>query len=392
MALSTDVKWITNTMRAAPVVNGNTPGCLIAVLDALLVTGWGATTALSVSVADGIATATVNAGNSFTEHAVVRIEGATPAALNGDARVLTANNAQITFATTAPDGVATGTITLKFAPAGWEKVFVGTNKAVYRSTDVAGERLYLRVDDGNNLFARVRGFEAMSDVDTGTGPFPLDTMISGGGYWHKSGVSSATAVPYLIVADTRLMLQAMLFGVPQGATRFAAKVQGFGDIIAANPGGDAWATVLSAANVDRDTYLQYGGLSGAAADSSSSGMSCFARGWQGLGGAVYARPFPEAGRDDQLSGNSNTFGAAPSVVDGRIRFARMLLRDQVGVVFRGAVPGVYYIPQSGVASIFGVPLALVDGANGRRLAVVHVGSSPDSVVGAALIDVTGPWR
>lgn len=73
--LSTSVKWIRNDMRGAPVINGNTPGCLIAALDALLVTGWGTTTALSVSVSGGIATATVNAGSSFAEHAVVRLMG-----------------------------------------------------------------------------------------------------------------------------------------------------------------------------------------------------------------------------------------------------------------------------------------------------------------------------
>ncbi len=106
---STAVKWIRHDMRGAPEIKGNAPGALIAALKALLVTGWGSTTALSVSVEAGIATATVTAGSSFTEHAVVLVAGATPAALNGEARVLTASNTQITFATTAPDGLATGT-------------------------------------------------------------------------------------------------------------------------------------------------------------------------------------------------------------------------------------------------------------------------------------------
>ena len=37
---SFSVSYIRDNMRGAPVINGNTPGCLIAALDALLVSGW----------------------------------------------------------------------------------------------------------------------------------------------------------------------------------------------------------------------------------------------------------------------------------------------------------------------------------------------------------------
>ena len=393
MADTYSVSYITNTMRGAPVISGNTPGCLIAVLDALLINGWGLAAPTSVSVAGGVATATFSGPTSWEIGAVIGITGGTPSGLAGKSRVVSVVGNTLTFATTAADGTYTGSIGIKYAPAGWEKVFTATNKAVYRSTDVTGARLYLRVDDSSNLFARVRGFESMSDVDTGFGMFPLDTMISGGGYWYKSVTSSAAAAPYLMAADARLLLQAVMHGIPGGSTRSGTKVQGFGDIIAGNPGGDAWATVLSVSSSESNGYLNYGGLSGATADSNGGfGMASFARGWQGLGSSVHARPFPETGRDDQLSGNCTMFGAAPSVVDGQIKLSRMLLRDQAGVIYRGVVPGVYYIPQTAVLSLFATPGALVERADGRRLAVLHVGTATDYFSGVALVDVTGPWR
>lgn len=52
----------------------------------------------------------------------------------------------------------------------WEKVFTGTNKAVYRSK--TGIRPYLRIDDSNLEWAEIQMYETMSDVDTGTGVCP----------------------------------------------------------------------------------------------------------------------------------------------------------------------------------------------------------------------------
>jgi hypothetical protein len=52
-----------------------------------------------------------------------------------------------------------------------DKVFSGTNKAVYRH--LTGQRPYIRIDDAYGVEARVRLYESMSDVDTGTDEFPL---------------------------------------------------------------------------------------------------------------------------------------------------------------------------------------------------------------------------
>ena len=395
---STAVKWIRHDMRGAPEIKGNAPGASIAALKALLVTGWGGVTALSVSVEAGIATATFNAGSSFTEHAVVLVAGATPAALNGEARVLTASNTQITFATTAPDGLATGTITIKNAPAGWEEVFSGTNKSVFRSTDVTGWRFYLRVDDSSGLFARVRGYETMSDIDTGTGMFPLDSQISGGWYWHKATSSNATAIPYLLAADAKQVLQAIAYGVSGGAAYAMTGVFGFGEGVHLNPAGDAFATVLSG-SASSNSSLQYGALSGAKSDSNGSyGGVVFARGWQGLGGSIFARPVPEGGDSTVFSGADNTLGAAPSPIDGSVNMVRMLLKEQGAPgLLRSVTPGCYFVPQKLDYMLYAAQFALHDGGGalaGCKFAAIFLGSGSygDSRSGTAFVDVTGPWR
>lgn len=388
------VSYITNTMRGAPTVQGNTPGGLIAVLDCLLINGWGLAAPQSLTVAAGVATATFASATAWDVGAVIEVTGATPAALNGKSRVATSAGLTLSFATTAPDGTYTGSIGIKYAPAGWEKVFSGTNKAAYRSTDVTGSRFYLRIDDSNGLYARVRGYETMSDIDTGTGLFPLDSQFSGGGYWHTASASNAIAIAYLLAADSKMLLQAMCLGVASGAASTTTAVYGFGEGVALNPAGDAFASLLSASS-SYSGYMSYGSLSGAISDSSTNGASFFARGWQGLGGAVYARPVPEGGSTAVLSGDDSTLGVAPGRVDGAIRMARMLLKDQGSNDLRCVVPGCHFVPQVLDSALFPAPFALSDGAGtlaGRKLAAVPVGGSVASRAGTAFVDVTGPWR
>ena len=76
----------------------------------------------------------------------------------------------------------------KSAVTGWQKVFSGVNKAVYRAT--SGNRFYLRVDDADNNVARVVGYETMTGVDTGTFSFPTQTQVAGGLFLRKTNGST----------------------------------------------------------------------------------------------------------------------------------------------------------------------------------------------------------
>jgi len=87
---------------------------------------------------------------------------------------------------------------------GWEKMaFSDATRAIYRSTDVQGTRLYLQVDDSGDKWARVIGYETMTAIYTGTGQFPTSAQLSGGGYYHKSNTADAVERDHYIVADSR---------------------------------------------------------------------------------------------------------------------------------------------------------------------------------------------
>lgn len=392
---TTSVKFIASTQRGAPTLNG-TAGTLLAVLDALFNTGWGPTTALSVNVSAGIATATLTAGETFERDAVVLIAGATPSALNGEAKVKTSSNTSITWDTTAPDGAATGTITIRYAPqTAWSKVYAATNKGAYRSSHVQSRGHYLRVDDTGTTTARVRGYESMTDVDTGIGPFPTDAQMSGGGYLWKAQNAGTTPIKYRIFCDERTVLCAIAAGYANGASYLTAPAFGFGDLIELAPGGDAWATFLSCGG---STISAAGGSSLCAmVDGGAAGLMAAPRAFAGLGGAVQVNPRAFVGTANSYSGSDTYLGDLPSSVDGQVKYSRVFLRDLgANKPPRGVVPGVLYIPQVNAAA------ALVDGDvlqgsgdfAGRKLLVVSgaAGQYNQSTTACYLVDITGPWR
>ena len=86
----------------------------------------------------GSITATVASTPSAVVGSVILVAGATPTSLNGEQRVTAITANSVSFATTEANATATGTITLKVAPAGWSKLYSGTNLAAYKITSVTG--------------------------------------------------------------------------------------------------------------------------------------------------------------------------------------------------------------------------------------------------------------
>ncbi len=396
MAYTYPVKWITSTMRGAPAVSG-TAGTFIGALDAFLFTGWGLATALSVTVENGVGTATFAEGTYFDDFAVVAISGVTtPAALNGEARVLSHTNNSITFETDAPNSTATtgSSIAIKYAPVGnWEKKYFGVNLGAYKSTDVMAHGCIFRVDDTGTMTARVVGYESMTDVNTGIGPFPAAAYVAGGGYVYKSGIANATAARYSMAADSRTVLLGMEPGVVSSGAYRAANIRGFGDAIALAPGGDAWASFVSLVG-SASTYLSTGSLSSGPV-SSVSGFTTMPRAYSAVGGAVICDATPFSGAFGTMSGTDNFMGAAPSAVDGQIKLSKVFLKEQGGLLPpRALVPGVVYVPQSGLHNIVSGGDIVVGAGEweGRKLLAIFGGSSPSAVSGVAFIDISGPWR
>ena len=369
--MSNSVKVFASTDSGAPVLSG-TAGALIGVLDACLQNGYGEVTIDSLVVASDVATVTDSTGHGFTMLGavgpVVRISGATPAGLNGDWRITVTSATQFTFTTSGiTDQTASGTIVVKRAPAGFTKAFSGTNLAAYRSDDVTGTRLYLRIDDGTTTYSTVRGYEALTDINTGTGLFP-----AANGYLAKSSAANTTARPWKLIGDGRLFY---FFSNSDGASYFDSLV--FGDINSYKS-GDAYHCWLCAATTSASygndllkllgaatgsvlarSYTQTGGVIGSSRYSHAISTSL------GMGGSAYVNPV------------DNGFHAWPVEI------------WETTVTARGLAPG-FWNPVHLTNTITDKTVVSdIPQLAGRSLWVVVVNTSTTN---RAAFDITGPWR
>lgn len=122
----------------------------------------------------------------------------------------------------------------------WEKVFTGTNKAVYRAKE--GERRYLRVDDSAATVAYVRMYESMTDVDTGVDPTPtIAQRAATAFYFLKSSAASSAARPYACVSDSRYFKLVSMYSTGNNCTGMT-----FGEATMFDP-LDAYPSMIEAA-------------------------------------------------------------------------------------------------------------------------------------------------
>ena len=382
------VRYFDSTMSGAPSLSG-TAGALISVLDACLTNGFGTVTLDSLVVASNVATGTVSAGHGFTMigstvGSVITIAGATPAGLNGTWRIASvADSTHFTFVTSGiSDQTATGTITAVRTPLGFSKVYSGTNKAAYRADDVASSRLYLRVaDDGTGAatYARIRGYESMSDVDTGAGPFPTDAQQSGGLYWGKSSAASSTARAWRLFGDSQGFY---LFVNQDGAGAWigAAWID-----IPSEKAGDAYRTLIiggiNATIVNMGTLPVIGAQSG----------HYFARTYAQTGTAI---PAIKLSHHVAASGLGVGGLSYPAPMGNQFYCAPVDAWEGVGyttvTALRGPMPGLYAPLHPSAQLTDGSYQTDVIGLDGRTLFVQTIKYISSNY--AAAIDLTGPWR
>lgn len=391
------VKWFSSAFRGSPVVNGQA-GSMVGLLDACLIHGFGEVTPSSVVVSGGVATATHGVGDFFEDYAVIQISDADDGDLNGEARVISHTSTTTSWATDAEDGAKTGAIKVRYAPVGgWEIAFTGMNKRVYQSSIFGANGFYLWVDDANTTYARVRGFEAMSDIDAGTGPFPADAQISGGGYWHKSSAGNATANKWWLASDGRFFMPMIAVGSGSEPNNNSAHPWVFGDAIPVAPNVDGYYSLLNcnANSSSSNASLASGSISNG---SSTTGAMFVPRISDGSGSSFLSTCGNYSGSFNSVSGGSTGFGSISSALDGKLRFSRRFLKDDnsgSGATPRADIPGFLFCIQSGMLTMY-EPGAIVDGdgpLSGRKIILIPCGSNRQNVgQGMYGVDITGPWR
>lgn len=378
-----------SAMTGAPVLSGSA-GALRALIKACLVDGFGAGSVATLTVASGIATATFAGAHPYRVGTVSQFAGATPAGLNGQKRILTTTTNSVTFdATGIANGTATGTITHKVAAAGWQELFAGalTNVLCVKPTVVEATGCVLRIDDTGTTNARVRAYEAMTDVSTGTGPTPLDSQLSGGLYWPKSSTANSTARTWYLVADERAFYLAV---ASAGSDRYTLVFSGD---IASLKSGDAYGYLLSGNQADQtnastapDGCLGYSGRTtrnGAyvvrshTAIGQSTSVQRLGAHHNGSTADVYAG----------VAGYS--LGSYPNGPNNGLMTGALELHA-LGI--RGTLPGLLH-PVQDLGSAFASG-AIVDGTDdlaGRRLMAIRTGPPASGTVGTVFMDMTGPW-
>lgn len=390
------VTYFDSSMAGSPVMSGSA-SALLAVLNACLVTGFGTQSATSLVVSAGVATVSLPAVHGLQVNAYVRIAGATPAGLNGDWPVTSAASQSFTFATTEASGTATGSITAKHAPLGWAQVFTGTNKAVFRSADVTGTRMYLRVDDSSTISARVTGYESMSDVDTGISPFPTGTQFSGGNYWYKSKVANASARDWMIIGDGRLFY---IYFAPDETYQDAGNCFAFGDFVSLKT-GDPYSCLINGSDSTSYNGIPYGDISRSSTWAQYP-TAFLARSYSGIGGSQPYYSGSAFGAHNFASGvpdYCSTDLLYPNGPDNSLITAPVCINSNFSM--RGFFPGAYHTPQSCQSSFNSRDKVAGSGVHaGKTFMVLRCGhavstsknTSGNTGAGVLFIDITGPWR
>lgn len=211
---------------------------------------------------------------------------------------------------------------------GWTKPYTGTNKAAYRSP-AGTNQFYLRVDDSAANFARIVGYEAMTDVDTGTGPFPTAAQVSGGLYLDKS-TATATRAWKFISNGTMFYL----FIQANGTNWF---LTAFGDFTSYKS-GDVYGTCIIAQTAS-GTASQNAATVVTALASVTAGHY-IARAYTQIGSSKQFGKFTDSVRNNNSSAIGVNGMTYPSPVEGGLHLAPVWMAEGAEGI-RGLLPGLW---------------------------------------------------
>lgn len=394
MPADTSVKHFDSSMLGAPqitVASSTSAGKLIDVLVACLRDGFGLVTVTSLVVSGGVATATIAGGHPAKLDTVVMMAGSTPGELNGEKKVTAVTATTVQFdATGIADQTATGTITLKMAPAGWVTPFSGTNLLALKSGDAGATGALLRVDDTGATDARVVVYETMSDINTGTGKAPTDVQLSGGQYISRGNTAAGTR-KWWVAANARFVH----IGIAYSSTYpDDYLVYSFGDV-ASRKAGDAYKFGLFCQSVSRVGGNPNPAYCNVFVVSSGAAESVVSRSYQQTGSAItlgvsWMRPQAGTTSGSGVDGSANW--QYPNGPDNGLLLSEIYLTETVSFSARGKVPGAYASSQK-IANAFAHDERVGGIAElpGKTLLAKLLGSSSTATRGWGFLDITGPW-
>lgn len=416
----TAVKYFTNFMEGAPQLT-NDWGCMVDLLDACLVNGFNLKPITSITSAEGIATVTIDAGHLYQVNQVILIAGADQAEYNGEKRVLSVTSTTFTYAVTGtPATPATGdTLTVKVAPLGFEKVFSGTQKGVYRSKNILSNRPYLRVDNScdpayNTAYAKkakVGMAQGMTDIDTvvgaqapfdptapdknwkatGTGAGVVDGWYKwyyarGFGAWsapHENAIPETYTRTWVLVGDDRGFYLFNEYATIRG--RYGSCFTDFESYRQS----DLFNTLLAAA----DTY---------APANTGIGNNWLNRTLD-FSGNILMRDHTLMGGNQRVgftslnTNNGQTISGRatgipfPNPVDYSLILHPTYLMQEGGKGLRGKMPGLMWVHNDNPLQDLDIVENVVGYAGRKFLLVKLHGEGNEAATSTIALDITGPW-
>ena len=410
----------------------NAFGSLTELLDAVLVNGFGVKTISTLTCTGGIATATTSTAHKYKVADVLLIAGATPIEYNGECRVLSVTSSSFTYAptATAPTAPATGTITAKIAPLGWEIAFSATSKRAYRSTNALSKKHILRVDDSMDplwapnwaKYAKVTMAESMSDIDTfvggrapydptnptrneiATGTFQTSDVVNG---WYKWGyahshvywetcqsVPATANRPWVVIGDDRgfYLFNDSLNGAQGYGARCFTEFQSFrpGDAFATILTAQDWIATSAARGIDIDGNFGSSDATSYFPGSGNTKGKILMRGFMQIGNPVVVSLYSlNTNENTQVISGRSTGIAFPNGPDAGLLLHPYYIKE--GTSTRGRMPGVYCVHNDNPPFATGDILTGVTGYPGRMFVIQKTSWASEINTAMVAFDLTGPW-
>jgi hypothetical protein len=273
--------------------------------------------------------------------------------------------------------------------AGWTKEFSGTHLAVYRmGTGGSARRMRIRVADSQAQRSNVRGFDNMTDANTGTEPFPTVAQFAGdsnnGMFVHKSNTADTTARPWVCLATPTFF-----YFLPQPNVTSIASMNtsgcalAFGEYVSYLSGFEHNVVIVAGANSSITVGASFGAIDNRTSPSTSIGAQFICRQRNNVAGAVlFAKEITSPwARNSGIGPMGITTGGPPfpDPVDGvgRCSRVRMLSLDSTWARI-GHFPGLWVPHGQGYV---GNHLDEIDGSNtlsGRRYLILRVNGAANA--------------
>lgn len=381
------VKLLHSKMRGAPILNGIESSGLN-VFQGALIDGFGELTATSVVITGGKAVFTFGAGLSFDKNAIVLVSGSSVSSLNGEQKVAINSNNTITVNTLEPNGTATGTIKVRYAPLGFIKDQTGLNIAGYKSSNTQSTQWVFRVDDTAGDYLSLRAYSTMTDIDNGSDVMPGTKTAPENIYWPKSDSRDTNPTSWVIFGDD----SGFYYGC-NPETGDADK-----DVFIVYYIGDA----ISYKSVDRFKFIITGSEYDTISTWSTYGNYCISKtnntylkskigkDVTGFGNNV---DFVTLSSFETSSGNSGdgSYGLFPNRADNSLILGKVLIKQ--ADCLRGHMPGYYFNPQKSYDFFNSFDRIPGTGDMVNRELIALIGGQGATYKNSAMFfDVTGPWR